>query len=226
MVYTIISKLPFITSDKSNRRFFKIFVFGSLIYILLHYYLFQKDQEGILDSVKTYLYYAMAIDFCVAYTLDQWMGSPQDEDQKIEEDLPNSQKSQKQIQNNQSQTPQTQHQQTQHNNQNQQNKYTPEQRAEYERKYAEWRKQQEFANKKEKGQNEQKSEKQVNDDEARDEFEVDDVEIDEEPSLPKVNKKSRNAERSEKSGNSKKSSKSGLVEDTDIPRFVNSRQSN
>lgn len=206
MVYTIISKLPFITSDKSNRRFFKIFVFGSLIYILLHYYLYQKDQEGIMDSVKTYIYYAMALDFCLAYALDQWMGN-KEEEEKQEDTLPNNQKQQKPPQNQQQVQQQTQQNQQQ---MQQVNKYTPEQRAEYERKFVEWKKQQDFMKEKEQ-QTKQKNEV-VEDDEFEKEEE-------EEPSLPKVTKKTKNAERSERSGNSKKSSKS-LQEDTDIPRFV------
>lgn len=201
MVYTIISKLPFITSDKSNKRFFKIFVFGSLIYVLLHYYLFQKDQEGILDSVKTYLYYAMALDFCLAYALDQWIG----EEEKQDDTLPNNQKQQKQPP---SPSPSNQQQtQTQ-----QVNKYTPEQRAEYERKYVEWKKQQDFMKEKEQ---QPKQKKECDEKVEDDEFEKED----DEPSLPKVTKKTKTSERSERSNGSKKSSKS-LPEDTDIPRFV------
>lgn len=199
MVYTIISKLPFITSDKSNRRFFKIFVFGSLIYVLLHYYLFQKDQDGILDSIKTYLYYAMGLDLCLAYALDQWTGNTEEE--KKDDSLPNNQK-QKQLPTNQQQ-PQQQ----------QQNKHTPEQRAEYERKFIEWKKQHEFMKEKEQHSKQQKNVEEVED--------CDDFEKEEdEPSLPKIQKNTKNGERSsEKSGNSKKSEQDA-PEDTDIPRFV------
>lgn len=208
MIYTIISKLPFITSDKSNRRFFKIFVFGSLLYILLHYYLYQKDQEGILDNLKTYIYYALAIDLCLAYALDKW--SNLDTEKVDDTELPNNKK---QIeQNNDSQKKIT----SNNNTSTTQQKFTPEQQAEYDRRYIEWKKQQEYLKTK---NDEQPTKKQETSEKEEDNVEF---ENEEEPSLPKLKNKTKIIEKSEISTNSKKSkseSREHIGEDTDLPRF-------
>lgn len=70
MVYTLISKLPFMENDKSDRKILKIFVIGSVLYVLLHYYLYMNGgSSSMIDKVKQYLYYVMGADFCIAYFL-------------------------------------------------------------------------------------------------------------------------------------------------------------
>lgn len=66
MFYTIISNLPFIKSDTGSRKILKIFIIGSILYALLHYFLFQQEQIFILEQFKKYLYYMIAIDFGIA----------------------------------------------------------------------------------------------------------------------------------------------------------------
>ncbi|ATZ80890.1 hypothetical protein BMW23_0844 [Bodo saltans virus] len=75
MFYTLISRLPFITNDNSDTKLLKIFVLGSVIYILVHYYLFSQDRGDMLNIVKPYLYYAMAADLGIAYALTKLFGS-------------------------------------------------------------------------------------------------------------------------------------------------------
>lgn len=207
MVYTIISRLPFITSDKSNKRFFKIFVFGSLLYVLLHYYIFQKDQEGILETVKMYLYYAMALDLCLAYALDQFFGTPIEENKKTNDELPNSQTQKSPTKQQTQQIPQQTQlmkEQTQVQNRQQANKYTPEQMAELEKRYIEWKRQQELA---------EKQEKNVTNSSLKE-----NSTIEEESSLPKPKKGQVSSP--------KRQSEKSIPDDSEIPKFSRHQNSN
>ena len=57
-------------NDKSDRKILKIFVIGSVLYVLLHYYLYMNGgSSSMIDKVKQYLYYVMGADFCIAYFL-------------------------------------------------------------------------------------------------------------------------------------------------------------
>jgi hypothetical protein len=69
MFYTLASKIPFIQSDKSKRKILKIFIIGSVLYILLHYYLHSVPASGVIDTIKQYLYYIMPADFVLSYFL-------------------------------------------------------------------------------------------------------------------------------------------------------------
>lgn len=85
MIYTVISKLPFISSDTSNRKIFKIFLFGSLIYALLHYYVFSKTFGKTVEKYKSYIYYFMMIDFAIAYFLSGLQKQTKSKDQSNDE---------------------------------------------------------------------------------------------------------------------------------------------
>ncbi len=69
MFYTIVSKLPFIESDNSKRKILKIFIIGSVLYSLLHYYLHSSPMTGIFSSLKQYIYYIMPVDFGISFFL-------------------------------------------------------------------------------------------------------------------------------------------------------------
>lgn len=71
MFYTLISKIPLISGDRTNKKFFKIFIFGSIAYILLHYYLHSGKNNEIMEKIKAYLYYAMVVDLMMAYYLSR-----------------------------------------------------------------------------------------------------------------------------------------------------------
>ena len=90
MFYTIISRLPVITQDKSDKKFFKIFLTGSIIYILLHHYLYSMNKITFLDQFKGYLYYAMIVDLFVAYFLTKNLNDSENNDNE-ESDQKNSQ---------------------------------------------------------------------------------------------------------------------------------------
>lgn len=67
MIYTAISRIPFLASDNGSSKMFKVFLMGSVLYVILHYYLFSASRGAMLDKFKSYLYYGMAADFAVAY---------------------------------------------------------------------------------------------------------------------------------------------------------------
>jgi hypothetical protein len=84
MFYAIASKIPFIESDKSKRKILKIFIIGSVLYVLLHYYLYSSPINGMLSTVKQYLYYLMFADFGIAYFLSSQ--SVQEENEEDSDD--------------------------------------------------------------------------------------------------------------------------------------------
>ena len=40
MFYIIATRLPLVYTDTSNRKYLKLFILGSIIYLCVHYYLF------------------------------------------------------------------------------------------------------------------------------------------------------------------------------------------
>ncbi len=89
MFYIISSRIPVIASDNTNRKYFKLFVTGAVVYILLHYYLNRKIQSGITERVRKYIYYMMVIDFSIACVLLKYIRTnvPEQEDEP-DEDIP------------------------------------------------------------------------------------------------------------------------------------------
>jgi hypothetical protein len=67
-----------IASDKTPRKLFKLFLIGSVLYIVLHYYLYSADRGEMLSKVRSYLYYAMAVDILVAYSLSSFSSDNED----------------------------------------------------------------------------------------------------------------------------------------------------
>lgn len=72
-----------------NRDFLYVFLAGSVMYVALHWYLHLDNRAGIVEHVKRYLYYAMAIDLGVAYVLTRYFApalQEEDEDKDKEKD--------------------------------------------------------------------------------------------------------------------------------------------
>ena len=68
MFYTIISKTPKLPYGKN--KLLLVFILGSVLYLLLHYKIWsKKPNDGMMAKVQKYFYFAMAIDFIVAYFL-------------------------------------------------------------------------------------------------------------------------------------------------------------
>jgi hypothetical protein len=70
MFYTILSRIPQISTHTSERKYLIIFILGSIVYTVLHYYLY--SHTDFLNNVKKYLYYVMGIDFAIAYCLTKY----------------------------------------------------------------------------------------------------------------------------------------------------------
>ena len=78
MFYTLSSKfLP----KGSNNDLFYLFVVGSALYVGLHWWLNMEQRDGIVDKVRGYLYYLMAVDLSVAYVLYKLQKPIQEEDE-------------------------------------------------------------------------------------------------------------------------------------------------
>lgn len=69
MFYTIISRIPHFTNDTSKNKFLKIFIVGSVLYILIHYYLNIQVRAEILEKTKKYVYYILPVDLATTYIL-------------------------------------------------------------------------------------------------------------------------------------------------------------
>lgn len=86
MLYTIVSKIPFISSNNSKRKILIIFIIGSVLYALLHYYLYSSPINGLFEQLKKYLYYIMAVDFGLAYFLSSKNNNEHNEDEENQEE--------------------------------------------------------------------------------------------------------------------------------------------
>ncbi len=73
MFYIIASRIPLVYSDTTNRKFLKIFILGSLLYICIHYYLHLEVRTGIIDKIKSKLLFVMAGDFAIACALAKFL---------------------------------------------------------------------------------------------------------------------------------------------------------
>jgi len=56
MFYTLASKIPLINDGKSSNNFIKIFVVGSIFYLMLHHYLYSGVAPELLDKIKSWIY--------------------------------------------------------------------------------------------------------------------------------------------------------------------------
>lgn len=89
MFYTIISRIPMISHSKSKQKFLQVFLLGSLVYILLHYYVNSGERHEFFESIKPYIYYWMAIDLALSYFISQWDAPEKNNDDKgsVDDDL-------------------------------------------------------------------------------------------------------------------------------------------
>ena len=47
MFYIIATRLPLVYTDTTNKKYLKLFVLGSIIYLCIHYYLFLEERTGL-----------------------------------------------------------------------------------------------------------------------------------------------------------------------------------
>jgi hypothetical protein len=69
-----------ISSDNTNRRYFKLFVIGSTVYVFLHYYLNKDLRIGFIEKLRRYIYYIMALDFLIACILLKYLRTVEPEE--------------------------------------------------------------------------------------------------------------------------------------------------
>lgn len=86
MFYIISSRIPLISSDFTKRKYFKVFVFGSVFYVLLHYYLNKQITVGIPEKMKKYLFYIMGVDFTIACILLKYIKTAVPEEETEDDD--------------------------------------------------------------------------------------------------------------------------------------------
>ena len=92
MFYTLASKI----SAVSGNSILRVFIFGSVLYVLLHYYINTSPNLFIFSLFIKYLYYLMAIDFAMAYfiikskkTANLVSSSVDEQDDKTKEEIEN-----------------------------------------------------------------------------------------------------------------------------------------
>jgi len=86
MFYIISSRIPLISSDKTERKYFKLFIVGSLLYVALHYYLNNEIRTGIPEKLRKYIYYIMGVDYSIACILLKYIKPLNPEEESDDED--------------------------------------------------------------------------------------------------------------------------------------------
>ena len=74
-----------ISSDNTNRKYFKLFVIGSTVYVFLHYYLNKDLRDGFIEKLRRYVYYVMALDFLIACILLKYLRTAEPEEDDFNE---------------------------------------------------------------------------------------------------------------------------------------------
>jgi hypothetical protein len=69
MFYTIISRIPQVYNNNNKNKLAYIFIIGSVVYVILHYYLFTINNNLTIDKLKMYIYYAILFDFICLLTM-------------------------------------------------------------------------------------------------------------------------------------------------------------
>ena len=89
MFYIISSRIPLISHDNTNRKYFKLFVMGSAIYVCIHYYLHKQLHSGMLEKIKKFIYHVMVVDFIIASILLKYLkiSNPEEENDKENENV-------------------------------------------------------------------------------------------------------------------------------------------
>lgn len=85
MFYTIVSKTPLVPSNDFGTKFFRVFLLGSIAYILLNYFVYSSDKGFVFDKVKDYFYYLVALDLVIAYIICRWLSNYIDEDEIVDD---------------------------------------------------------------------------------------------------------------------------------------------
>lgn len=71
MFYNIISRIPKIVEATKKKKLLYISIIGTLIYIIIHAFLFSKQSEsiGVITKYRYYIYVIMLLDFGIMYLM-------------------------------------------------------------------------------------------------------------------------------------------------------------
>lgn len=85
MFYFIVSRIPMI-SNVDEGKFLRIFIIGTICYVILHAFLYSKYNENIsfITNYRSYLYYLWAADIVLTGILVKFFGSNNTSDENIE----------------------------------------------------------------------------------------------------------------------------------------------
>lgn len=87
MFYTLVSRVPTIYKNKSNKKLLTIFIIGSVLYLFVHYYFYSDKKLAGFEKMKGYLHYFMILDFIIAFILISFFkSSPKEVEIDIEEE--------------------------------------------------------------------------------------------------------------------------------------------
>src|ERR1700744_5571722 len=88
MFYFIVSKLQIITGSNDDSKVYKIFILGSICYIILHTLLFSNIGENIelVTTYRNYIYYMWVIDCLITGIIVKLFGSHNNDDDDDNDD--------------------------------------------------------------------------------------------------------------------------------------------
>lgn len=153
MFFTLAGKIPQIDSDNSKRKILKIFIIGSVLYAMLHFYVYSAQKSMLFDNIKKYLYYIMVSDFALAYFLMKNKKDDNQEEKYTPEEI-------KQIQYQQMCKMQMLHEAQQREQSSDENEQPPQKNLFKKKINSEKKNKEETKNKKEKESKESKEEKE------------------------------------------------------------------
>lgn len=84
MFYLIVSKLPIISNIQSG-KLFRIFVIGTICYIILHAFLYSGygSNSELISKYRTYFYYVWGVDLILAGIITKFFGKKKEEPNKL-----------------------------------------------------------------------------------------------------------------------------------------------
>jgi len=81
MFFTLISNTLF-RKITTSKEYLYIFIIGAICYSIVHWYLHSKQQEGIAEKIRQYLYYVMICDVIATVAIKKFY--PVKESKKVE----------------------------------------------------------------------------------------------------------------------------------------------
>ncbi|ARF09183.1 hypothetical protein Catovirus_2_132 [Catovirus CTV1] len=108
MFYFIVSRIPIISSVEEG-KFMRIFIIGTICYLILHAFLYSAYNDGseLIQNYRSYLYYLWGIDLALTGILIKFFGSrgeeieyddsETDNDNQVTNNVPDNKMSQEEI---------------------------------------------------------------------------------------------------------------------------------